>query len=141
MQKLGLYVLTPVLSFFGGFAAYVWVLNTYWNQELGNEAASVLINGGMAYIALAIPLYFLNISFIDKKVYRFKILLYPLSCMLLFFFPTLLILLIWGGANPFAAESLLFHSFFFISGFLFGSLNWFFKMVTVKKDNKVNRVS
>lgn len=67
--------------------------------------------------------------------------LYPLSCMLLFFLPTVLIMMAWGGGDPFAAEALLFHSFFFMSGFLFGLLNWFFKNVPVTKIDKNQRIS
>lgn len=92
MQKLGLFVLTPIISFLGGFYAYVWVLKQQWNQDIGNDATAVLIYGGMAFVALAMPLYFLVIGFIDKRIARFKMVLYSLFCMLLFFLPTVLII-------------------------------------------------
>lgn len=127
MRKFALYGLTTSLSFMGGFYAYLWVLKTYWQQELGNETAFVLVNGGLAYIALAVPLYFLMVAYIDKRAMRFRWLLYPLLCMLVFFLPTFVIMMAWGGGNPISAEALLFHSFFLTSGFIFGILIWGFK--------------
>ena len=129
MQQFGLYVLTPLLSFFGGFYAYVWILNNYWKQELGGDAISVVIFGGLAFVSLAVPLYFLIIEFIDKRFSHFKLLLYPLMCMLTFFLPVLLIMAVWDGSNVLSAESLLFYAFFLASGFIFGVLNWLFKKI------------
>lgn len=56
MQKLRLFVLTPINSFLGGFYAYVWVLKQQWNQDIGNDAPAVLIYGGVAFVTLAMPL-------------------------------------------------------------------------------------
>lgn len=138
MRTFALYVLTPVLSFIGGFYAYIWVLKAYWQQELGNGTASVLINGGLAYFALAIPLYFLIVGFIDKRAMRFKWLFYPLLCMLVFFLPTFVITMAWGDGNLVSAEALMFHSFFLTSGFIFGLLIWCFKLIFDSESNQTS---
>lgn len=68
MQKFGLYVLTPLLSFLGGFYAYVWIVNNYWKQELGGDAISVVIFGGLAFVSLLVSLNFIS----DSDVPFFK---------------------------------------------------------------------
>lgn len=130
MKKFCLYLLTPILSFIGGFYAYVRTAEYYWQQEIsGGDAISAILAAGLAFVSLMLPMYFWMIEVIDEKCSRYHLLLYPLICMLIFFLPVLLIMAVWGGSSAFAAESLLFYAFFLAAGFIFGVLNWLFKRI------------
>lgn len=140
MKKFCLYVLTPVLSFLGGFYAYIWTTEHYWQQEVGSgDAISVIVLAGLAFISLMLPMYFWMIEVIDEKFSHYKLFLYPLICMLIFFLPVLLIMAIWGGSSVFSAESLLFYAFFLASGFIFGVLNWLFKRIWAPSNNNFKK--
>lgn len=130
MVKFCLYVLTPLLSFIGGFSAYILVLKIVWEQSLsGGDIGATLYWGGIAFFLLAVPIYLGIIYFIDNRFKRLKGLLYPIGCMLVFFIPTLLITLTFGSINIFLPEAMLFHSFFLTSGLIFGLCNWGFKKI------------
>lgn len=119
-----LYILRPFLSFVGGFYAYVLTLKLVWNQTLGGDKDFVLFYGALAFLIVAFPIYLGIIRLIDKIFSKWKILLYPLGCILVFFLPTLKILLIFGSANLFLPEAMLFYSFFITSGLIFGLSTW-----------------
>ncbi|MBS4188722.1 hypothetical protein KHA94_00625 [Bacillus sp. FJAT-49705] len=127
MVNFYLYVFTPLLSFIGGFFAYTLTLKIVWEQSLGGDMVSVLFWGGIMFFLVSVPIYLGVIYFIDKRTKKFKGLLYPIGCMLVFFIPTLFITLSFGGINPFSSEAMLFHSFFFTSGLIFGLCSWGFK--------------
>lgn len=108
MKKLGLYIVTPILSFLGGFYVFAWAMEFFTNEQLGRDAASVLFWGGTAYLILAVPLYFAIIYLIDKKLKRFKFLLYPLGCMAVFFIPVSGILGMFNSYDYLSPEAMLF---------------------------------
>ncbi|GIN42378.1 hypothetical protein [Heyndrickxia oleronia] len=130
MVNFCLYVLTPLLSFIGGFFAYILMLKIVWEQSFsGGDMEAILFWGGIAFFIFAVPIYLGIIYFIDKRFKKFKGLLYPIGCMLVFFLPTLLITLTFGSTNLFLPEAMLFHSFFLTSGLIFGLCNWGFKKI------------
>lgn len=135
MRKLGLFILSPILSFIGGFYVYAWMLQKLWNQELGGDSEAVLFWGGQAYFIFEVPCYFLLIRYIDKKFKKLKLLLYSLSCMLGFVIPILVLWLIWGG-GLFTPEMVLFYGFFISSGLIFAVLNWSFKNLLADKSKR-----
>ncbi|MDW0117216.1 hypothetical protein QTL97_09725 [Sporosarcina thermotolerans] len=125
-----LYVITPLLSFIGGFFAYILTLKIVWEQSLsGGDMKAVLLWGGIAFFLLATPIYLGITYFIDKKCKKIKGLLYPAGCILVFFIPTLFVTLSFGSMNPFSPEAMLFHSFFLTSGLIFGLCSWGFKRI------------
>ena len=124
MRRVGLYVFSPLLSYIGGFLAYIITLKLIWDQTLGGELPFVLIYGGIAFFIIGFPIYLGIIYLIDAKFHKYKGLLYPLCCMLIFFIPTLFITLQFGSLDLFAPESMLFHSFFLTSGLIFGLCHW-----------------
>ena len=129
MKNFGLYVLTPIVSFLGGFIAYALMLNYFFGEKLGNDTDTVLFYGGLAYLIYLVPFYLIVLHLIDKKFDRSRVILYPLACMLGFFIPVLLFMLFFeiGEGNLFSREAMLFHVFFLISGLIFGILTWVFK--------------
>lgn len=124
MRRLGLYVCSPLLSYISGFLAYIITLKLIWNQTLGGELSFVLIYGGISFFIIGFPIYLGIIYLIDRKVHKYKGLLYPLGCMLIFFIPVLFITLQFGSSDLFSPESMLFHSFFLTSGLIFGICHW-----------------
>jgi hypothetical protein len=129
MVNFCLYVITPLLSYLGGFFAYNLTLKTVWEQSLSRgDMEAVLLWGGIAFFLLAVPIYLGIIYLIDLKLKKLKGYLYPIGCMLVFFIPTLLITVTFGSVNPFSPEAMLFHSFFLTSGLIFGLCNWGFKI-------------
>ena len=128
MVNFSLYIVTPLLSFIGGFFAYVLTLNIVWEQSLSSgDMKAVLFWGGIAFFLLAAPIYLGITYFIDNRFKKIKGLLYPIGCMLVFFIPTLVVTLSFGSMNPFSPEAMLFHSFFLTSGLIFGLCSWGFK--------------
>lgn len=129
MKKFALYVLTPIVSFLGGFIAYAGMLNYFFGEKLGNDTDTVLVYGGLAYLVYLVPFYLIVLHLIDKKFNRFRVILYPLVCMLGFFIPILIFMLFFeiGEGKLFSSEAMLFHVFFLVSGLIFGLLTWAFK--------------
>lgn len=128
MTKFGLYFLTPVIAFSGGFFSYLMTLKIVWGQSISRgDILAVLLWSGIAFFAIAIPIYFVIIYFVDRHFVRFKLFLYPTACALIFFTPTFAIIWAFGSSNLFSPESMLFNSFFISSGVLFGLGNWVFK--------------
>lgn len=135
MRKIGLYIVTPILSFFGGFYFYAWAMKFFTDGELDGDTDSFLFWGGMAYLFFAVPLYFAIIYFMDRKLNRFKFLLYPIGCMVVFFIPVSWIMSVFSGSSFFSPEAMLFHSFFLSTGLIFGIFNWLFKNFSFLKEN------
>jgi len=79
-------------------------------------AAAMTLLGILAYAA-GIGSY---VGAVDRKSERYRYVLYPSGCIAVFFVPTLLILLMYGGGSPFAPEALLFHLFYTAPGLAFG---------------------
>ncbi|WP_153733190.1 hypothetical protein [Sporosarcina obsidiansis] len=127
MINFSLYVVTPILAFIGGFLFYVLTLKFVWDESIAGDMRAVLFWGGIAFFAIAVPIYFGVIYFIDRRFVRFKVLLYPIVCMLIFFIPTLVIAMMFGSLNPFSPEAMLFNSFFIGSGLIFGLSFWIIK--------------
>lgn len=119
------------LSYLGGIAAYNLALFVIWDEIIGSgDLVAVLFWGGMVFGLLAVPIYLGIIHLIDKKYKGNKMWLYPIGCMLIFFVPTLFIMMMFGGINLtslFGPEAMLFHVFFLTSGFIFGLCSWRFK--------------
>lgn len=126
MKKFLLYILTPIVSFLGGFIAYIGMMDYFFGEKLGNDFMTVLVYGGLAYVVYLVPFYLIVLHLIDKKFNRSRIILYPLACMLGFFIPVLIFLLLFeiGEKNLFSHEAMLFHAFFLVSGLIFGLLTW-----------------
>ena len=120
MRNFFIYIVTPLLSFYGGFFAYKLILENVWNEPLGDEAGAVLFWGGIAFFLLGVPVYFGVIYLIDIWVKKLKWLYYPIGCMLVFFMPTTLITLSFGSLALLSPEAMLSHSFFLTSGLIFG---------------------
>lgn len=133
MREFGLYVMNPIISFMGGFLALMLTLKWVWNESLRGDLAFTLLYASIFFIGVAFPIYLGVIYFIDKKFDKFKVLLYPLGCMLIFFIPTLLINLRFGSWNLLSPESMLFHSAFLVSGFIFGMFSWILKEPSFSK--------
>lgn len=133
MRRFGLYIFSPLLSYFGGFLAYIITLKLIWNETLGGDLSFVCIYGGIAFFIIGFPIYLGIISFVDKKFHKYKGMLYPLGCMLIFFIPTLFITLRFGSLDLFTPESMLFHSFFLTSGLIFGICHWVLKKASFAK--------
>ncbi|TDQ33444.1 hypothetical protein [Aureibacillus halotolerans] len=130
MEKVGLYVLTPVLSYLGGFCGYVIALRLFWDQTLGGETFAVMYIGSIGFIVVAVPIYLAIIRIIDIKCQSYRGVLYCVCCGLVFLLPTLCITLMYGSTDIFSPEAMLFHCFFVTSGILFGLGNWFFKTLS-----------
>lgn len=130
MKKIGIYIITPIASFSGGLYVFIWAMKIFLNEEIGNYIGFLLMWGGMAFLIFAVPFYFVIIHLIDNKFNRFKFVLYPFFCMLLFFLPTSAIMGIWSSSSLFSPEAMLFYSFFLTSGLIFGLLNWTFKKIS-----------
>ncbi|WP_339250853.1 hypothetical protein NSQ43_13060 [Sporosarcina sp. FSL W8-0480] len=125
MVNLYFYVVTPLLSFIGGFFSYILTLKIVWDQSMsGGDMKAVLFWGGIAFFLVATPIYLGIIYFIDKRCTKIIGLLYPIGCILVFFIPTFFITLSFGSVNPFSPEAMLFHSFFITSGLIFGLCSW-----------------
>lgn len=124
MKKFGLYIVSPLLSYIGGFLAYTITLKLVWDQTLGGELPFVLFYGGFAFFIIGFPIYLGIIYLIDTKFDQYKGWLYPVGCMLIFFIPTFFIGLRFGSFQLFIPESMLFHSFFLTSGLIFGICHW-----------------
>ncbi|MDN4607211.1 hypothetical protein [Sporosarcina highlanderae] len=130
MVKFYLYVVTPLLSFIGGFFAYILTLKIIWDQSMSaGDMIAVLLWGGIAFFLLATPIYLGITYFIDRRCKKIGGLLYPIGCILVFFIPTLFVTLSLGSMNPFSPEAMLFHSFFLTSGLIFGLCSWRFKRI------------
>ncbi|UNL83175.1 hypothetical protein [Priestia koreensis] len=134
MRDILLYLISPLLAFVGGFCTYVVILKVVYDETLVDGTA-VLIWGSLIFLAICMPLYTVIIYAIDKRFTSYKGLLYPLGCMLLFAVPTAAIMLIWGDMNPFLSEALLFHSFFIMSGLIFGLCHWVIKKMPPFSDS------
>lgn len=126
MRDILLYLISPLLAFVGGFCAYVVTLKVVWDETLVDGTA-VLVWGSVIFLTVCMPLYMGIIYAIDKRFTSYKGLLYPLGCMLLFAVPTAAIMLIWGNMKLLLPEAILFHSFFIMSGLIFGLCHWVIK--------------
>lgn len=120
MRGFFMYLVTPIVSFFGGFFAYKLILEKVLNEELGGDTNAVLFWGGIAFFLFGVPIYYGIIHLIDIWVKKLKWLYYPIGCMLVFFIPTAFITITFGSLNLFSPEAMLFHSFFLTSGLIFG---------------------
>lgn len=137
MMKFCLYIVTPFLSYIGGFYAYILTLKIVWEQSLsGGDMKAVLFWGGIAFFLLATPIYLGIIYFIDRMFKNNKGFLYPFGCIVVFFIPTLLVTFSFGSINPFSPEAMLFHSFFIASGLIFGLCIWGLKNYKLAKSIK-----
>lgn len=120
MRSFFIILVIPILSFFGGFFTYKFILENVHNESLGEDANAVLFWGGIAFFLFGVPIYFGIIYLIDIWFKKLKWLYYPIGCMLAFFMITSIITISFGSLNLLAPEALLFHSFFLTSGFIFG---------------------
>ncbi|MDN4607205.1 hypothetical protein [Sporosarcina highlanderae] len=58
MVNLYLYVVTSLLSFIGGFFAYILALKIVWDQSMsGGDMKAVLLWVGIAFFLIATPIY------------------------------------------------------------------------------------
>lgn len=129
IRAFSLYILTPLLSYLGGFYAYITTLQLIWNESLGGDFHAVLFYSLLAFCLIAIPIYLGMIVFVDNKFKNFKFIFYPLGCILVFFIPTFFIGLSLGSINIFIPEAMLFHAFYITSGLIFGLCTWIFKKI------------
>ncbi|MGE7093590.1 hypothetical protein ACQKII_19465 [Lysinibacillus sp. NPDC048646] len=119
-KNLGQYVLTSLIAYLCGFYAYEKILNIVWDQSLGNDIYSVLFCGALAFMLVATPIYLRLINWMETKCKKYRLFIFPLGCMCVFFIPTMFIFVLFGSFNPFTSEALLFHAFFLSSGCVFG---------------------
>jgi hypothetical protein len=131
-----LLIILAIVSFLCGLGGYLAALHIVWQQSISTgDLNAVLLFGGMAYLIVVCPLYFLIIKLIDKHFTIYKGILYPIGCMAIFFIPTIFILGFWGGnlKSIFSPEAQLFYAFFITSGLIFGFGCWIIK----PKNNKL----
>ena len=57
IRVISLYILSPLLSFIGGFYAYITTLRLVWDQSLGGDFNFVLYYGSIAYFLILFPIY------------------------------------------------------------------------------------
>ncbi|WP_404452716.1 hypothetical protein LG329_01010 [Virgibacillus necropolis] len=129
MKKFGLYIFTPIISFFSGYYFYALSINFLLGGSIDGDVDAVLFWGGQAYFLCGVPFYFLIIYYIDKTFSRYKILLYPLGCVIGFLIPVLAIMMTWGYEGLFSPDIVSFYYFFIGAGLIFGLFNWGFKRV------------
>lgn len=120
-----------LLSYLVGIMTYILTLRIVWDESLGGDVYAVTIMGGMFYFVILHPLYLLTIKVIRESSIKHKSALYPLACMLVYFVPTSLIMLVLGG-NISSPEAILFHAFFLSSGYVFGVVSWIFQRKEVQ---------
>lgn len=130
MFKISIVVLA-CLSYVLGLFSYVYFLETLFGQSLKSDLGFVVFATVLGFLIIACPLYIAIVYLVDKYFKTFKLILYPLACVAIFFVPTLLVLLIWGGTSPFSPEAQLFYFFYLFSGLTFGlgyrfiqKMNW-----------------
>ena len=126
-MKIALFTFISLLAYGSGFYAYKLTLEIVWDQTMGGDYTAVLVWGGIAFFIFALPLYLWAIHMIDKKWKNPIGIIYPLVCMLVFFAPAFVISFSFGSLNLFLPETMLFHSFFLTSGFVFGMCMWLIK--------------
>lgn len=117
-------IIIGLLSYLAGLSSYLYFLKVIYDQSLGSEIAFVIFATLLGFILIAYPAFMGIVYAVDQVAKKFKLLLYPLACIAIFFIPTLLILLIWGGVSPFSDEALLFYFFYIFSGLVFGIGYW-----------------
>ncbi|NGZ77915.1 hypothetical protein [Saccharibacillus alkalitolerans] len=113
-------ILLGLLSYTSGFLSYVYYLQLVFDQSLKSDLGFVILITLFGFLGIACPIYVGIVYFVDKKFKKFKLLLYPLACVAIFFIPTLLALLLWGGISPFSPEAQNFYFFYLSSGIVFG---------------------
>jgi len=116
-----------IFSYIVGISTYLFSLKMMYGQSIGSDLSFVIIFSSLAYVFICCPLYYIVIVLIDKWFYKFKVILYPAGCMLIFFIPTFGIFLFWGGISPFAPEAGLFYLFYVVTGLVFGLGYWLIK--------------
>lgn len=112
--------LLGILSYAAGFGIYIGALDWIYGQSIRSDLGFLIFASLFGYVVVACPAYVGIVYAIDRKIERFRLLLYPLACIAIFFVPTMLILFMYGGASPFSSEALLFHLFYTASGLVFG---------------------
>ncbi|MCQ4085692.1 hypothetical protein [Saccharibacillus sp. JS10] len=116
----GAIILLSLLSYSSGFLSYIYSLQLIFGQSLKSDFGFVLFTTLLGFLLVACPLYIGMVYLVDKIFKSSKIFLYPLVCVMIFFVPTLLVLLIWGGVSPFSSEAQVFYFFYLSSGIVFG---------------------
>lgn len=112
--------LLGILAYAAGIGSYVGALDWIYGQSLGSEWGFLIFASLLGFVLVAYPAYVGIVYAVDRKSERYRYVLYPLGCIAVFFVPTLLILLMYGGGSPFSPEALLFHLFYTASGLVFG---------------------
>nr|MBO2504291.1 hypothetical protein [Bacilli bacterium] len=72
MRNIGLYILSPVLSFIAGIFSYMLILKWVWNETLGGDLATILFYGGIIFLTICFPIYLGVIHLIDKWFHQDK---------------------------------------------------------------------
>ncbi|GGN94113.1 hypothetical protein [Saccharibacillus kuerlensis] len=120
--------LLGLLSYAAGLAGYIYALDFFYGQTLGGDLNFVVFTTLVGFLVIACPLYIGIVYMVDKKIRKYKLLMYPAACILIFFVPTLIAhfftLLLWGGISLFSSEAFLFHCFYVCSGLVFGIGYW-----------------
>jgi len=129
MFKFAMFLLGAV-SYGAGFLGYVYRLHAAYNQPL-HDVGYTIFTSLFGFLVVACPLYIGLVYLVDKKFKSLKWLLYPLACVAIFFIPTLLALLLWGGGHPFSSEAQLFYFFYLFSGITFGLGYWFIQKMNL----------
>ncbi|MFD1019459.1 hypothetical protein [Thalassobacillus hwangdonensis] len=127
MKKLGLYVVTPILSYAAGITAFITVGTIVRNESIGSDLGSVLLYGAFVYLLFALPIYYVTVYFIGKRYEHYRWLYYPAACMLVFMIPTAGLMITNGREELLSPEALVYNSFFLGAGLVFGLGSWYFK--------------
>lgn len=133
-ETINIYIIFLImLSYVVGISTYLFSLENIYGQSIGSDLSFVIVFSLLAYILICCPLYYTVIALIDKWFDTFKSILYPIGCMLIFFIPTFVIFLFWGGTSPFSPEAGLFYLFYVATGLVFGLGYWLIKTATLKQ--------
>lgn len=130
MRTFTKFFFIPVFAFFVGLAGYLFLLQFGLLPDV-LDFEFMFYWSTISYVFIAMPLYFAIVHFIDKKYDEEQLLLYPLACTLLFFIPTIIVWTIIGETNTISSKALHLHTFFFLTGLIFGA-----SMSFLKKHNK-----
>lgn len=133
-MKLARNVITPLLSFTGAFIVYVLLQREYINIR---ELDFLLIWGGLFYVVVIIPFFFLICQWVTEETSKLTFLTLPFSCILVAVLIALLLLTFSGGTlnnNPVSIylnkTALILYLTFSVMGLIFGLL---YSFINVKK--------
>lgn len=119
-------VLTPVLAFFGGLLSYSMMMRLLWSESIGAELGTVVF-WGSAVFSVMIPVYFTVVYLIARRFKKHRLLFFTVACLLVSFFPVLLIFAPFGSHALFSEQSALVTAFFTAAGIIFGLCSWLFR--------------